>query len=306
MGTPLRVLMVEDSEDDALLIMRELKKGGYEPAFERVDTAEAMAAALDKQEWDIITSDCVTPQFSGLDALGLLQEKRLDLPFIIVSGKISEDTAVEVMRAGAHDCIMKGNLTRLVPVVTRELYKAEVRREKRQAEQRLRDEMVIKANLLEIAEAIAYTTDIDNMLKEVLLAAQRITGCDACLSYLWEREAKVFRPAHAIGLSQEMVPFFGTEPISDKAPLVRKAFEGRRPVITEFGSIPNLTGWLKDINTVVLIPLIVGAVYLGLIICTYKYPREFTERDKKIMEGISRHVSIACIRTLLTGPWGAG
>ena len=134
MGTPLRVLIVEDSEDDAILLLRELRRGGCDPIFERVDTPAAMANALDKRTWDIIIADYSMPNFSAPDALKMMQKSGLDLPFIIVSGKIGEDTAVAAMKAGVHDYIMKNNLARLVPVINRELQEAKVRREHKQAE----------------------------------------------------------------------------------------------------------------------------------------------------------------------------
>jgi len=139
MSTPLRVLVVEDSEDDAILVLRELRRGGYEPSFERVDTPEAMHAALDQQTWDIVLSDYAMPQFSMPAALAMVKEKGLDLPFIIVSGAIGEEAAVAAMRDGAHDYVMKGNLAHLIPVVERELRDAEVRRERKRMQQALRD-----------------------------------------------------------------------------------------------------------------------------------------------------------------------
>ncbi len=102
MSAPLRVLIVEDSEDDTLLVVRELERGGYTPTFERVETAEAMTDVLKKRAWDIIISDYSMPHFSAPEALKLLQETGLDLPFIIVSGSIGEETAVAVMKAGAY------------------------------------------------------------------------------------------------------------------------------------------------------------------------------------------------------------
>ena len=137
MDVPLRVLLVEDSEDDALLVMRELRRGGYQPEFERVETAEAMTAALEKQVWDIIIADYHLPHFSAPKALELFHQSGLDLPFIIISGTVGEEIAVETMKAGAHDYLMKGNLTRLVPAIERELNEAEVRRQRRQAEEDL-------------------------------------------------------------------------------------------------------------------------------------------------------------------------
>ncbi|MEE9515229.1 MAG: PAS domain-containing protein, partial [Candidatus Brocadiales bacterium] len=138
MGKPLRVLIVEDSEDDTELLLRELRRGGYDVAFERVDTSEAMTAALDGQSWDIAIVDYNLPQFSGLDALALFQEKCLDLPFIIVSGTVGEDTAVEAVKAGATDYVMKDRLVRFVPAVERSLREAEERRQRRRTEVELK------------------------------------------------------------------------------------------------------------------------------------------------------------------------
>lgn len=129
MTKQLQVLIIEDSEDDVFLLLRELRKGGYEPVFKRVETPESMKAALEKN-WDIIISDYVMPEFSGLSALTLLKESGKDIPFIIVSGNIGEDIAVGAMKAGAHDYIIKGNLKRLVPAIEREMREAEVRRER--------------------------------------------------------------------------------------------------------------------------------------------------------------------------------
>jgi PAS domain S-box-containing protein len=134
MMTPLRVLIVEDSEDDALIIARELKRGGFELDFERVQTPAAMKTALESKPWDLIISDYSMPQFGGQAALKLYQQKGLDLPFISVSGAMGEDLAVEMMKAGVHDYVMKNNLTRLVPAVARELRAAAERRERKQVE----------------------------------------------------------------------------------------------------------------------------------------------------------------------------
>jgi PAS domain S-box-containing protein len=135
---PLRVLIVEDSEDDTLLLLRELRRGGYSPTYRRVDTAPRMESALDEEEWDIVVSDHSMPAFSAPAALKILQRRGLDLPFIILSGRIGEDVAVAAMKAGAHDYIVKGNLARLVPAVERELREAEMRRDRRRADEELR------------------------------------------------------------------------------------------------------------------------------------------------------------------------
>src|SRR5918998_4432399 len=139
MGVQLKVLLVEDSEDDALLLLRELRRGGYDPLGQRVDTASEMERALDERAWDLVISDHSMPAFSSSAALELLRNKGfVDLPFIIVSGQIGEDAAVAAMKAGAHDYLMKDNLTRLNSAIERELREADVRRERRRAEVSLR------------------------------------------------------------------------------------------------------------------------------------------------------------------------
>jgi PAS domain S-box-containing protein len=139
MSMHLRVLAVEDSEDDVLLLSHELKRGGYKPVLKRVETASAMRTALKEEKWHIVISDFIMPQFTGLSALEILKKSRLDIPFIIVSGKIGEDIAVEAMKAGAHDYIVKGNLSRLVPAVARELREKETRQQRRIAEEALKE-----------------------------------------------------------------------------------------------------------------------------------------------------------------------
>lgn len=139
MSKLLRVLIVEDSEDDAELLVIELERGGYEIIHQRVDTKADMEAALvSTPAWDIVLADYSMPQFSAIAALNLLKEWELDLPFVIVSGKIGEDTAVAAMKAGAHDYLVKGKLARLIPAVERELREAVLREEYRAAQQRLR------------------------------------------------------------------------------------------------------------------------------------------------------------------------
>jgi two-component system, cell cycle sensor histidine kinase and response regulator CckA len=131
----LSVLIIEDSEDDALLILRELKRNGYDPVFARVETSEAMKDSLAKQAWDAIIADYSIPHFGAPAALTLLEEMGIDLPFIVVFGTVGEETAVEMMKAGAHDYLMKGNLTRLVPALERELRAGELRRKYKQSEE---------------------------------------------------------------------------------------------------------------------------------------------------------------------------
>ncbi|HEX3988501.1 MAG TPA: PAS domain S-box protein [Verrucomicrobiae bacterium] len=141
----LQILLVEDSENDALLIELALQRSGAPCRCRRVETAEEMAAALQTQNWDAIIADYVLPKFDGLAALALIKERGVDVPFIVVSGHITEDTAVAAMKAGAHDYVMKDKLTRLVPAITREMREAEMRRARRAFEKELREEQSFRA-----------------------------------------------------------------------------------------------------------------------------------------------------------------
>ena len=119
MSVPLRVLLIDDSEDDATLVLRELRHGGYEPTWERVDTAPALADALTRQAWDLITCDYVMPSFSAPEALKLIHDQHIDVPVIIISGQVGEEVAVTAMKAGAHDYVSKHKLMRLCPAMER-------------------------------------------------------------------------------------------------------------------------------------------------------------------------------------------
>ena len=130
----LHVLMVDDSEDDTLLIARTLERENFKLHYQRVDNPADMSKALDTHVWDLVLSDYSMPKFNGADALALCQKKAFDVPFIVVSGRIGEEVAVEMMRAGAHDYVMKDDLQRLPPAVNRELRAAQERQSRRQAQ----------------------------------------------------------------------------------------------------------------------------------------------------------------------------
>ena len=134
----LRVLIVEDSDNDVSLVLRELRQGGYTVEHKVVDTAADMRTALDALEWDIVLSDFSLPAFSGMEALEIVRSREIDLPFILVSGTVGEEMAVAALKAGAGDYVMKSALRKLVPAVQRELREAEVRRSKRLADEALR------------------------------------------------------------------------------------------------------------------------------------------------------------------------
>jgi signal transduction histidine kinase len=138
MSQPIRVLIIEDSKDDAFFLIKHLEKHGYTPKWERIDSAVALQTSLQTKSWDVILSDFKMPTFNGLEALEILKDSGLDIPFIIVSGTIGEEVAVAAMKGGASDYILKGNLQRLGPAIERELQEAHNRAERQKAEEALK------------------------------------------------------------------------------------------------------------------------------------------------------------------------
>jgi signal transduction histidine kinase len=227
--TLLRILFVEDSDNDTQLMLRELRRGGYDVEHERVETRPAMQAALTQHTWDIILCDYNLPHFSAMDALMTLQESGLDLPFIVVSGTIGEESAVEILKAGADDFMVKGRLSRLIPAIERELRDAAIRRMQREAEAERKD-LVTRLEVINAEiERFTYTAFHDlraplvtikgflGALKKDLEAdrkdqvqkdLQRIEGAanklDEILSNLLElaRVGRVIRPSEEVDFGQ--------------------------------------------------------------------------------------------------------
>jgi DNA-binding response OmpR family regulator len=210
---PLKVLIVEDSEEDTILLLRELRKEGYTPLYKRVDTAVEMSDALDAESWDIIISDHLMPTFSSLDALRLLHTKGLDLPFIIVSGQIGEETAVGAMKAGANDYVMKGNLNRLVPAIEREIIDAQVRRERLQSKAELtaQEEELLRmharhlAILNRISQSLSEAKDFDSLLKKALDGIVKAMRFSSGVLFLQDETTREFKPAANNGVNLELI-----------------------------------------------------------------------------------------------------
>jgi signal transduction histidine kinase/CheY-like chemotaxis protein len=203
MTTPLRVLFVEDSEDDMRLLVRQLRQGGYAPAVERAETADGLRAALHRGGWDLIISDYSMPRLSGMEALAVTLQLAPDVPFLLVSGTVGEEVAVESIKAGAADYLMKQNLIRFVPAVARALRDAAERRAMKRAEAVLREQRSLlgmiydntsDALVLHTWEPRAAAWTLTSANRATLILAQAL-GTDLTEAELYGRRVEDVAPA---------------------------------------------------------------------------------------------------------------
>jgi PAS domain S-box-containing protein len=250
----LRALIVEDSENDAVLLEIELQRTGYDTFCQVVETSSAMITALDQHQWDVVIADYVMPHFNGLAALALVKERGLDLPFIIVSGHITEATAVGAMKAGAHDYVMKDNLTRLGPAVERELREARMRRERRQSEERLMIERAFRTAVEKSIPCGIAAVDLDGRQTYVNPAfcamvgqtEAELLGARPPFSYWPPEQTKAIEDA--LGKVAPGVPGSGLELRFRRRNGERfDAYVQITPLQDSFG---NVTGWVSAVSDV--------------------------------------------------------
>jgi signal transduction histidine kinase/CheY-like chemotaxis protein len=295
MAEALRVLLVEDSEDDALLLVRELNRGGYELTFDRVENAEAMRNALIKHPWDLVISDYSMPHFRGTDALKLIRGMGFDAPFIFVSGTIQEDTAVEAMKAGAQDYLMKGNLKRLAPAVRRELADAEVRRQRKQAETDLQVRDARIRALHEINLAITSTLDLPNALAMLLEKIDLMLPYSAATIHLYDKQNASLGPAACGNLDQK-------EWLSERS----QASDDPAKIVCEtqaFLVIPNLQAdprvrepgfyQKQGLFSYLGVPLIAKGDVLGALGFYTRAVHNFTEQEVQFLRTLGGQAAIA-------------
>jgi PAS domain S-box-containing protein len=255
MNPPLQVLVVEDSENDALLLEIELQRAGYNPACHRVETAADLVAALKRQAWDLVVADYVMPRFNGLEALSVVKAHGLDLPFIIVSGHITDDTAVAAMKAGAHDYVMKDNLARLGSAVERELREAAARREHRRGEEKLRVEQVFRRAIEDSVPAGIAAVDLEGRQTYVNPAFCELVGCTEA-ELVGARPPFVYWPREDIDKITELLGrITGEDAAADTVELRFRRSSGElvdvllqiTPLKDRFG---NVTGWVSSASNI--------------------------------------------------------
>jgi signal transduction histidine kinase/CheY-like chemotaxis protein len=295
MSQALRVLIVEDSENDALLLVRELRRGGFEPEFRRVDTAEAMDAALTEGTWDLVLSDYSMPHFSGIAALELVKKCGLDLPFIVVSGTIGEDMAVAAMKAGAHDYMMKGNLRRLVSAIDRELREAKVRCQRWQAEAELKRNLERIKVLHEINVAAVSTLDLQAVLQILLEKIDIVFPAFATTVRLFNQQTGELEPVACRNvnekewkaISQDGLKGLAKVVLENKIPItVSNVQTDPRSAISHLAVKEGLISFLG-------VPLIAKEEVLGLISFYAKEKYSFSDREIEFLTTLAGQAAVA-------------
>jgi two-component system cell cycle sensor histidine kinase/response regulator CckA len=293
MSIPLRVLIVEDSEDDAILVLHELRRGGYDPTFERVDTAADMKNVLKQQAWDIVIADYKMSQFDGLAALKLCQEQEVDLPFIIVSGTIGEEIAVEAMKAGAHDYVMKDNLVRLVPAVERELREAQVRRERKQAELKLETHARQQAALFHLSADLVATLDETEICHKVVYGLHNTMGYDHVGLLMVDKTTgeRVLRASAGLSDAPPNLRLRPGQGLSEQ-PLLDGRPHYTPDVTRELRYVPGVNGGSSEVD----VPLKVDGKILGVLVVESKQVDAFNEDDFAMLTAAANQAAVALER----------
>jgi hypothetical protein len=256
LAKPLNALIVEDSERDAALLVRELRRGGYDVTCERVDTEPAMRAAIERQSWDIVLSDYSMPKFSALAALALVVEMGLDIPFIIVSGSLGEETAVSIMRSGVHDFVLKDNMKRLIPAIARELDAARIRRERRAANKILDFERKLLQQLMDGSPDAISFKDLSRRYIRLNAAERRTLNVErdeevrgqTADRFISAERAKLRRDDEERVLATGKPVFDSIERIVGEDGSVRWLSATRAPIRAASGEIAGIVAIARDIT----------------------------------------------------------
>ncbi len=300
MTRPLHILIVEDSEDDAMLLLRELDKGGYDVTSRRVETEEELRSSLAAESWDLVVSDYVLPRFSGTAALQVLKQSGLDLPFIIVSGNIGEEIAVEAMKAGAHDYLMKGNLKRLVPAVERELEEAGVRRKRRRAETDLVRLNRLYAVLSSVNEAIVRKRDRRELFAEVCRIIVETGAFRLAWVGILDAATRIVRTVASHGATAYLdgLTVVADDVPEGKGPTGRAIVEKRHVINLDFETNQRMAPWRErarasGIRSSSAFPLCEGDRAVGALTIYSEQPHFFTDEEISLLTTLANNLSYA-------------
>ncbi|GAB4477647.1 MAG: hypothetical protein OHK0037_39640 [Elainellaceae cyanobacterium] len=299
MSEPLIVLMVEDSEDDALLVLRALRQDGFSVVWERVQTADQFRAALASRPWNVVISDYRLPGFDAPAALSILQQSGADLPFIVVSGTIGEMAAVAMMKAGAHDYLMKENLTRLPEAVRREVREAQIRAERRQAELQLRQTAEREQLMRTVTERIRRSLDLDEILSATVTEVRQLLQTDRVVLFRIDsdKQGHVVQESVAPGwqalLGQDIHdPCFYEN-------YIERYFQGRTWAIADVddGTLqPCHAEFLRQlqVRASLIVPILQPGYLWGLLIAHHcANPRHWKPDEIQLLKHLADQVAIA-------------
>ena len=292
----LRLLIVEDRPRDADLAVATLEAAGYTCEWQRVDTREAFLDRLKDSDFDLILADFTMPSFDGLTALRLLQEQHVDIPFIFVSGTLGEERAIECLKAGATDYVLKTRLTRLIPVVARALREAREQRRRREAETARQEEANIATALAHVGRELISSLDTPVLLKQLCQLTADLLDCDVSRTLLWQPNEGVFAVAAEYGANAEQSETLCHAPIAEPliAPLLAR-LEREDVVEVTTGNAEQLVSAALLTSHQVVIGLFSalrrGPAIIGLQ--TAGRSRPFDGREHRILEGIARLGSLA-------------
>ncbi len=301
MSTPLRVLVIEDSLRDFDLILRELKQAGYSPSAQRIETPEQMKQALEREEWDIVLSDHSLPRFNASASLQLLQAAGRDVPFIIVSGEIGEERAVDLMKAGATDYVSKHNLGRLIPVVERELRELAGRQERKRVERELavlsaeRERMLKQRSaLLDINNAVIAKLDRTALFRAIFQAVRNTLQCDSLLLALKRPEGFGLQ---AVALTEGALESDVARIVETDAGPSDWVLENRRVLVrtdlmqgVEFSCENAMIN--SGVRSYVSAPLETKSDPFGVMTLTFSEPGALTADDTLFFTQVCRQVSL--------------
>ncbi len=316
---PLRVLLIEDDPNDSELICLALQRGGYRPLARRLETATDLRAALTEQSWDVILSDYTLPTFSGPEAHGVVREMNCDIPFLIVSGTVGEEVAVDAMRAGVHDFLLKGHLGRLVAAIERELREAEIRTERR----KMKDQLLIAERMASVGTlAAGIVHEINNPLSvmsgnlevlerqfQVVVQALRDRGGDlpgpvrdaidlfreassdateaAQRVLLITRDLRLF--SHPDEMKREAVDIHKV--LESSIRMTQNALRGRARLVRRFGEVPRVEGHTARL----------GQVFVNLLINAAQAIPDGTDREHTITLATSLQAGSVVVEVSDTG-----
>lgn len=292
MGRALNILMIEDNPLDEQLVLRYLKQAGYLVSHQRVESARALEAALEADSWDVIIADYRLPSFSALDALIIVQQRKIDPPFIIVSGTINEEDAVLALKAGAHDFVTKGNLARLGPAIERERREASERRLRRAAEAELIRHAARTAVLAGTAERLNKNLDQLAVMDAISRVAMEALATPTAGVFRYDRSRDAFTYWHAVGI-------FAI--IGNNLQPIPRLFDDERGVYFIANAQQTFAGTSNgslfrqhNLYTVITADLRRDGQLIGILgVGTIDGPRQFDDEDKALLKGLADQAAIA-------------